>query len=94
MNSSRTRTLSSLTPDIIQGLELPQDVTGAIITSLQSGGPAEAAGLQVGDVIVKAGSTDITSPEELNAVLADLDGDKTLLLVNRNGNPFFVGVSL
>ena len=87
-------TLSSLTPDIIQGLELPQDVTGAIITSLQSGGPAEAAGLQVGDVIVKAGSTDITSPEELNAVLADLDGDKTLLLVNRNGNPFFVGVSL
>ncbi len=87
-------TLSSLTPEIIQGLELSEGVTGAIITSLQSGGPAEDAGLQVGDVIVKAGATDITSPEELNAVLADLDGEKTLLLVNRNGNPFFVGVSL
>ncbi len=87
-------TLSSLTPEIIQGLELPEGVTGAVITSLQSGGPAEQAGLQVGDVIVKAGTTNITSPEELNAVLADLDGDKALLLVNRQGNPFFVGVSL
>ncbi len=87
-------TLSALTPDIIQGLDLPDDARGAIITSLQSGGVAEDAGLQVGDVIVKAGATDITSPDELDAVLAKLAGEKALLLVNRQGNPFFVGLSL
>src|SRR5579862_161613 len=44
--------LGSLTPDVRNQLQLPQNVQGAVIQDVRSGSPADNAGLQSGDVIV------------------------------------------
>jgi S1-C subfamily serine protease len=57
-------------------------------------GSAAKAGLKVGDVIVQVGGTPVTSAAELNAALDEAHTTSALLLVNRRGGPFFVGVKL
>lgn len=44
---------------------------GALISEVQSGGPAEAAGLEKGDVIVKIEDRDIKTMEDVTDVLVD-----------------------
>ena len=64
---------------------------------VQPGSPAEAAGLQAGDVIVGVGTHAVTSPAEAaRAMRTALNGsDHALALrVIRNGQPVFVGVTL
>lgn len=39
------------TPALLQSLQLPNALTGLIVTGLYSGGPAELAGLEVGDIV-------------------------------------------
>ena len=48
------------------------DLKGAFVYTVVPGGAADKAGLKAGDVIIKAGDKDITSIEDLKAVLADL----------------------
>ena len=60
--------------------------TGAKISRVDGGSPAEKAGLQVGDLIVKAGNTDIhTSDDLLNVVQAGKVGDRLQLTIERGG---------
>ncbi|HLG78766.1 MAG TPA: trypsin-like peptidase domain-containing protein, partial [Ktedonobacteraceae bacterium] len=58
-----------VTPYLAQLLNLSID-QGALVVSLQSGGPAQQAGLQVGDVIVQINSTPVTDTSSLNDVLS------------------------
>ncbi len=61
--------------------------TGAKVSSVVSGSPAEQAGLQVGDLIVKAGNIDIhTSDDLLNIVQAGKVGDRLQLTIERGGS--------
>ncbi|ASP38757.1 2-alkenal reductase [Bacterioplanes sanyensis] len=39
------------TPALLQSLQLPNALTGLIVTGLYEGGPAEQAGLQIGDIM-------------------------------------------
>jgi serine protease Do len=87
-------TVTALSPERRQALGLDDTVNGAVITSLETDGTAARAGLKVGDVIVQVGSTPVTSAAELNAALDEAHATSALLLVNRRGGPFFVGVKL
>ncbi len=71
---------------------LPQ---GAAIQTLTEGGPAEAAGLQVGDIITKVGDTQITSRSELSTLIGRCSiGDVITLAVYRQGNTIEVTVTI
>jgi putative serine protease PepD len=72
-----------------------QGNAGAKVGGVTDGGPAQQAGIQVGDVITKAGSTTIhTSDDLLNIVQSGKVGDKLSLVVNRSGGTQNVTVTL
>jgi S1-C subfamily serine protease len=59
---------------------------GALVTDVQSGGPAASAGLQTGDVIVNIDGFDIYNPDELlQRLVLHKPGDQVQLTIMRNG---------
>jgi serine protease Do len=89
--------LGPLSPDLRGQLDVPDGTKGAVVQGVQPGSPAEAAGLQPGDVIVGVGTHPVASPAEaVKAMRSALTGtDHALALrVIRNGQPVFVGVTL
>ena len=67
--------------------------SGALVSAVQPGGPAERAGLQKGDVIVSAAGRQVQAPSELvAAVEAAKVGQPFTLKVNRNGSQFELSV--
>lgn len=89
--------LAPLSPDVREQLDLPEDVSGAVIQQVRPGSPAEIAGLQAGDVIVGVGNTPVASPKEavkeMRHALAQKDGALALRIL-RHGQPAFVGVPM
>jgi len=73
------------------GFDIADGDGGAQITNIYPGGPAESAGLQVGDVIQevdrKAVSDALDAEKKLRAA-----GDKTLLVIQREGGTLLVVV--
>jgi putative serine protease PepD len=68
---------------------------GATVASVTSGSPADKAGLKQGDVITKAGNTDIhTSDDLLNVVQSSHVGDRLTLTVNRGGSTQTITVTV
>ena len=60
---------------------------GVYVKTVQNFSPAEKAGLQAGDVIVKADDKDITTMDELNDIKNSHQiGDTMKLKINRNGD--------
>jgi serine protease Do len=89
--------LAPLSPDMRNQLDVPDGTKGAVVQGVQPGSPAEAAGLQPGDVIVGVGTHAVSSPAEAaKAMRSAMNGsDHALALrVIRNGQPVFVGVTL
>ena len=89
--------LAQLTPEARQSLNLPDDVTGVIVTEVQPGSPAAEKGLQRGDVIVEADRQQVSDPNMVAEAVrkAAERGDETiLLLVKRDGQDRFVAVRL
>ena len=70
-----------------QKLNLDQP-TAVIVVEVQSGSPAAAAGLSIGDVIVSLGATRITDPTDLKSALRpDKVGESITASVVRGGEP-------
>jgi len=61
-------------------------VQGVYIDSVVPGGPADTAGLKRGDIIVKAGDTDVTTIEGLKEVINSLKIGDTLHVTYRRNN--------
>jgi serine protease Do len=79
-----------LTPEIASELSLRAGTQGVVIDSVDSAGPAAAAGLTRGDVIQEVNRQAIRSAADLRAAI-DRNGNKpALLLVNRRENTIFV----
>ena len=77
------------------GVSVSESDAGVIITRVATGSPAEAAGLEVDDVIVAAGDTAITTVDELLAVVdAAAVGDVISLTVTRADEELSVDVTL
>ena len=89
--------LAPLSPDLRDQLDIPDGTKGAVVQGVQPGSPAEAAGLQPGDVIVGVGRQAVSSPAEAAKAMRTAlnSSDHALALrVIRNGQPVFVGVTL
>lgn len=77
----------------ISGINLDESIAkkynltvGVYVKTVQNFSPAEKAGLQSGDVIVKADDKDITTMDELNDIKNSHQiGDTMKLKINRNG---------
>ena len=68
---------------------------GARIVEVRQGGPADDAGLQDGDVVVKAGDDDVQNGDDLrHAVTSRKPGEELRLEVRRDGNTRTVTVEL
>jgi S1-C subfamily serine protease len=68
---------------------------GAIVTQVYPGSPAEEAGLQQYDVVLKANKETITDSDSLYNIIQKLKvGDTLVLLVSRNGSQQIISVKL
>ncbi len=84
----------SITPQIAQSYNLPID-HGAYIQQVVANTPAQAAGLQQGDIIFKIDSTAINTTSDVgNYLTSKLPGDQITITVNRNGNNVSVKATL
>jgi serine protease Do len=87
-------TLGNITPQIAQELRLDRGATGAVIQEVEPGSPAQRAGLQEGDVIVRVGRTNVANANEAARELGQIrPGGTALLRVVRGGQQVFVTVT-
>ena len=69
-----------------QQLNMPNAPDGVFVGHIQTGSPAEAAGLQPGDIIVNANGTDLKTTADMQAILLNAKvGDTLRLRVWRGG---------
>jgi len=81
-----------LTSDLAEELGLPARSTGLVIVDVNSGSPAEEAGLKRGDVVQEVNRKTVASVADFQqAVKADASSP-LLLAINRGGNRHFVTV--
>lgn len=74
---------------------VPRGGPGAAIMAIQPGGPADRAGLQPGDVIVKLADHDIQQPEDLAGVTLDMEpGARVGVEIVRDGKRGRIDVQL
>jgi serine protease Do len=88
-------TTEPVTPAVQAQLGLPVD-TGAIVTSLAPGAPAEEAGIAVGDVIISIAGQAVDSPETVGEALRQLSPDDRIeiSLVRADGSDEVIDVTL
>ena len=86
--------IQPVTEDIQTSLDLPS-TDGALISEVTSDGPAERAGLQVGDVVVGFNDDPIDSPRALSRAVASEDpGARAVVDVIRESRRRSIGVDL
>ena len=86
--------LSDLTQDTASKFGSPVD-SGALVAKVESDGPADAAGIQRGDVVTAAGSEEVRSSGDLLSALRNyLPGDTVGLKVLRNDEKTTLQVNL
>lgn len=74
---------------------LDSKVSGVLIVGVASGSPAERAGLQPGDVIVRVDRVPVSTPDALTRALGDLERrDSVVLKIRRGGEERIVAVKL
>jgi serine protease Do len=87
-------TIQSVDADLASSLNLPA-ARGAIVTSVQAGGPAERAGLKRGDVITAINKQPVTDNNSLRNLVASLGpGANVEVTVMRNGRDQNLQVAL
>ena len=69
--------IQSVTDEIAESLGLDKP-RGALIASVQDGGPAQVAGIQPGDVVLSFDGKDVTDMRRLPRIVAETPIDKTV----------------
>ena len=83
-----------LTPEIAQQYNINSD-HGLIVLDVQSGSPAETAGMKPGDVVLSVAGTDMNQVEDLIAALHDhAPGDTVPVVIERNNQQQTLQVTL
>ncbi len=67
---------------------------GALIASLEDGGPGATAGLIVGDILVEVAGQSVTGPDTLRAVLAAHPGEEVDVVLLRGGSKLTLKITL
>ncbi len=79
---------------LMSQLNIPARTTGVVITAIDSGGQAEAAGLQRGDVIQEVNHEPVKTLDDYQKAVAKINKEElAVLLVNRQGNSLFVAIN-
>ncbi|SAK76160.1 peptidase S1C, Do [Caballeronia calidae] len=77
--------IGEVTKDVADSLGLPK-AQGALVSSVESGGPADKAGVQPGDIILKFNGQNVETATDLPRMVGDTKpGTKTTLTVWRKG---------
>ncbi|MFA7439539.1 MAG: Do family serine endopeptidase [Sphingomonadaceae bacterium] len=77
--------IQQVTPDIAASLGLPKD-RGEIVAAVEQPGPAAAAGIRQGDVIVRVAGQDVAPDNTLSFIIANSQiGSKVPIEIIRNG---------
>ena len=77
--------IQPVTGDLSDALGIP-DNRGEFIQSVESGGPAEKAGLMVGDVVVSVNGKEVTPDQTLSYIVANLSpGTRVPIAILRDG---------
>ena len=90
-------TISTLTDELRESLNLPEDSDGLVVESVAEDSEAFEKGLRPGDIITEAGQQAVASVGDLEDRIEDAKeaGRKSLLLlVRRDGDPRFVALTL
>lgn len=74
--------VQNLTPAVARDLGISAGTTGVVVTSVDTGSPAAAAGLDRGDVIQQVNRKPVHSASEYNEALAATHNQSVLLLVS------------
>jgi len=83
-----------LTPELADALNLPSE-KGAVITALVKGGPAERAGVRVGDVLVAIGDEQVTNiAKMLDIVARQAPGSQVRFHFLRDGRKLDVDIRI
>jgi len=86
--------VQNLTPQIARELGIKQ-TAGVVVASVESGSPADEAGIQNGDVILSVNRKNIKNVAEFSKEVNKVKkGGGLLLLVQRGQNALFVAVTL
>jgi serine protease Do len=72
--------IQSVSAELAEGLHLP-DAKGALIASVTASGPAEQAGIQQGDVVLKFDGKDVSEMRGLPRIVAETPVAKTVEVV-------------
>ena len=87
-------TIQGVSEDIAASLGLDKK-EGALIASVKKNSPADKAGLQTGDVVLKVNATVVKSPRELSRIIAGKPaGSRVALTLWRDGHKISTDVSL
>jgi len=82
--------VQELTPQLAQQLGLEPGTTGVVISGVNDGSPADAAGLRPGDLITEVNRKAITNMNDYQQALRNVKkGDHLLLLIKRAAGSFY-----
>ena len=89
-------TLSSITQDIRMRQNIPENVSGLLVTKVEQNTDAEIKGIRPGDIIQEINQSSVNDINAFRKIMNSLKGSKkgVLLLVNRQGNINFVALKL
>jgi membrane-associated protease RseP (regulator of RpoE activity) len=91
-----SRTMAHLSPEEVEallGIAVQQEQRGVVLTHVNPDGPAAQAGLKSGDSIHEINRTAVTTLESYHTALASWGLEKpALILIERQGKPFYVAV--
>ena len=86
--------VTNISRDIARQLNLPRGVQGVVVSDVESGSAAEAAGIRSGDVVVELNRQPVRSADDFRRLSAKLKGNESaLLLIVRNGGRLFVAIN-
>ena len=81
-----------LTPDLAQRVGVPQDTRGVLITDVETGEPAEEAGLVPGDVIVSVNGETVESVNDFEKAIGGFEGGDRIRLRVRSAQGYRIVV--
>ena len=75
---------------------IPENVTGLLVTKVEQNTDAEIKGIRPGDIIQEINQSSVNDINEFRKIINSLKGSKkgVLLLINRQGNINFVALKL
>jgi len=87
-------TVEPLSAEKRRQLNLSEDVKGVLVTKIEPGSVAEAAGLQEGDLIQEVSREVINNLDDYQRIASKISKEElVVLLLNRRGNNLFVAVN-